>query len=83
MPTGNPSRSSSRSMPRTNRFAFKRIFAFWTVLFLAALLPNSAFARSWRIADFKDTISVGRMAAPWWLNALTSFLSANGMVSIE
>ena len=60
MPTGNPSRSSSRSMPRTNRFAFKRIFAFWTVLFLAALLPNSAFARSWRIADFKDTISVGQ-----------------------
>ena len=60
MLTGNQSPSNSRSMHRADRFAFKRTFAFWTVLVLAALLPNFAFARSWRIADFKDTISVGQ-----------------------
>src|SRR5512141_3106950 len=44
-------------MPRLRRFALPRLL---TLVDAAALLAPLAQARSWRIADFKDTISISQ-----------------------
>ena len=44
-------------MPRLRRFALPRLLA---LVAAAALLAPMAWARSWRIADFKDTISISQ-----------------------
>jgi hypothetical protein len=46
-------------MPRLRRFALRRILVLGVAL-VGAILTPAAHARSWRIADFKDTISIGQ-----------------------